>query len=95
MAFGTLLLFLLSVYGLTFIILAKHSWFNPVKIRLQKVQPFKSMFQCFFCTAFWPALGLTILWYAMGSLKWEVAFVLPFAGAASAYLINLNSKREE
>lgn len=34
MLLGTLLLFLLSVDGVTFVILAKHSWFNPIKIQL-------------------------------------------------------------
>jgi len=93
MGFGDLVVFLLAVYGLTFVILAKHSFLRPLKEQLEKVQPFRSMFKCFFCTSFWPSLALTLCMLFMtepgsSELDTSTLLMLPFAGATFAYSLH-------
>jgi len=94
MTLADLVLWALATYGLTFGIKDAKITLRPRNF-LKKMEFFEKLFSCTFCTGFWAALAISILWaFWNGNLlptPMEAAGLLvkALAGASSAYIIDL------
>jgi len=90
MSGNTLLIWILSIYGITFLI-ADSELLGLPRNELRKISFFDKLLNCYFCVGFWVSLALSLL---VLPLMWTQKTYLSvlfgtFSGASGAYILDL------
>jgi len=85
----TLVLWILAVYGLTFL-LADASIFDRPRAWACRVSWFASLLKCYFCVGFWCALALYVIRTppCLQVAYWVDTALWVFAGTAGSYVLS-------
>lgn len=80
-------LFLLAVYGATFLVCDAEIFAAPRRLICQ-VSFFRRMLTCHFCTGIWVAAAIVLCGQGPGSFRTTAAWLHVLAGAASSYFLD-------